>query len=303
MAPFRFIIAFYHVATLQSVARASEELGVTPGAVSQQLRVLEEQLGTKLVTKAGRRIRLTESGERYFEMIASDIENIIAATRQIQGERATMLLTVRATPTISTKWLLPRLGRFLDANPAIDLRLDGSNEPTDFSRDLVDLEIRHGIGRWPGLHVVPLAEEAFLPVCSPDVAAARSIDAGALKAMRLIHSVKAQVQWSDWFDKAGEPVEGRWRMLHFDRSHMAIDAAAAGLGIALESTLMMERELESGQLVVPVARTPRITLSTQWLVCPPQHLRRRRVRLFIDWLRAEADAWQRQQEETIAQVT
>ncbi len=171
MAPFRFIIAFYHVATLQSVARAAEELGVTPGAVSQQLRVLEEQLGTKLVTKAGRRIRLTEAGERYFEMIASDIENIIAATRQVQGERTTMLLTVRATPTVSTKWLLPRLSRFLEANPTIDLRLDGSNEPTDFTRDLVDLEIRHGIGRWPGLHVVPLAEERFLPVCSPTVAA------------------------------------------------------------------------------------------------------------------------------------
>ena len=301
MAPFRFIIAFYHVATMQSVARAAEELGVTPGAVSQQLRVLEEQLGTKLVTKAGRRIRLTESGERYFEMIASDIENIIAATRQIQGERTTMLLTVRATPTISTKWLLPRLGRFLDANPAIDLRLDGSNEPTDFSRDLVDLEIRHGIGRWPGLHVVPLADEIFLPVCSPLVAASRSVDARGLQAMRLIHSVKAQVQWSDWFDKANEQVEGPWRMLHFDRSHMAIDAAVAGLGIALESTLMMERELESGQLVVPVAKTPRIALGTQWLVCPPQHLRRRRVRLFVDWLRAEADVWQASQEETIAQ--
>ena len=109
MAPFRFIVAFYHVAAMQSVARAAQELSVTPGAVSQQLRVLEEQLGTKLVTRAGRRIRLTEAGERYFEMIASDIENIIAATRQIQGERTTMLLTVRATPTVSTKWLLPRL--------------------------------------------------------------------------------------------------------------------------------------------------------------------------------------------------
>ena len=302
MAPFRFIVAFYHVAAMQSVARAAEELSVTPGAVSQQLRVLEEQLGTKLVTRAGRRIRLTEAGERYFEMIASDVENIIAATRQIQGERTTMLLTVRATPTISTKWLLPRLSRFLEANPSIDLRLDGSNEPTDFSRDLVDLEIRHGIGRWPGLHVVPLAEETFLPVCSPNLAAAGTVGAGPLQAMRLIQSVKAQVQWTDWFDKAGEPVRGPWRMLRFDRSHMAIDAAVAGLGIALESTLMMEHELESGLLIVPVARTPRIALSTQWLVCPPQHLRRRRVRLFMDWLRAEAETWQGRQPEVIAKL-
>ena len=100
MAPFRFIIAFYHVATLQSVARAAEELGVTPGAVSQQLRVLEEQLGTKLVTKAGRRIRLTESGERYFEMIASDIENIIAATGKFRASgRRCCLPSARRRPS------------------------------------------------------------------------------------------------------------------------------------------------------------------------------------------------------------
>ena len=132
------------------------------------------------------------------------------------------------------------------------------------------------------------------------MAATGALDVGALQAMRLIQSVKAQVQWTDWFDMVGEPVRGPWRMLRFDRSHMAIDAAVAGLGIALESTLMMEHELESGQLIVPVARTPRIALSTQWLVCPPQHLRRRRVRLFVDWLRAEADIWQGRQQERIA---
>ena len=170
MIPFRAISVFYQVATLNSVAAAAEHLGVTPSAVTQQLRALEQQIGTSLVTKVGRKIRLTEAGERYFEMIAEQIEGIIASTRFIQGAKPSTLLTIRATPTISTKWLLPRLPTFLDANPDIDIRLDGTNEPTDFARDLVDIEIRHGTGKWTGLHIEPLVQEQFIPVCSPSVA-------------------------------------------------------------------------------------------------------------------------------------
>jgi DNA-binding transcriptional LysR family regulator len=147
-----------------------------------------------------------------------------------------------------------------------------------------------------------LAEEIFLPVCAPEVAAPHSLDPDELQTFRLIRSVKAQVQWSDWIAKAGVARCNGGRMLHFDRSHMAIDAAAAGLGVALESTLMMEHELSSGRLIVPVASTPRIMVSTQWLVCPPPHLRRRRVRLFLEWIQAEAETWQHGQSELIAQL-
>lgn len=292
MLPFRAIVAFHQVALLESIARAADRLGVTPSAVSQQIRMLEEQLGTGLVTRSGRSIRLTEAGERYFDLISREVEAITRATQAMKGVRTAAAITIRATPTVSTKWLLPRLERILQAEPGMEIRLDGSNEPVDFNRDAVDIEIRHGTGAWPGLHVEPLAVERFIPVCSPSLTPAGTLDPQDVKNNRLIRSVKAQVQWPTWFEAMnvapGEPA-GR---LSFDRSHMAVDAARLGLGIALESDLMMEDELRRGSLVMPVSRTPELRISTQWLVCPRSNLRRQRVRIIIDWLRAEAAKWQ-----------
>ncbi len=111
---------------------------------------------------------------------------------------------------------------------------------------------------------------------------------------RLIHSVKSQVQWPQWFSLAGAPPGVDWRRILFDRSHMAIDAAADGFGLALESTLMMWRELRDGALVCPVRNPPRVSLTTQWIVCPFDHLHKPKVRLFLEWMRAERTAWQDQ---------
>jgi DNA-binding transcriptional LysR family regulator len=293
MIPFRAIGVFFEVASHKSVSAAAEKLGVTPSAVTQQLRALEERLGKALVAKVGRRIRLTEAGEQYFEMISENMERIVVATDHVRGSQAPALLTVRASPSIATKWLLPHLPRFLEANPDLDVHLDGSNEPTDFTRESIDVGIYHGTGRWPGLHVLPLIDEPFVPVCSPELAAAGSLAPQDIPAYRMIYSIKAQLQWRDWFGRVGAPgLEARQRLM-FDRSHMTVDAAAASLGIALDSMLMMERELRDGLLVVPVPRVPLVQICTQWIVCPHQNARRRHVRRFIDWAKAEAEAWRR----------
>jgi len=173
--PVRAIWVFHAAARAGSVSRAAEELGVTPSAVTQQIQALEVQLGVTLLTKMGRRVVLTEAGERYFATITDEIERIGEATSTIRGYRSVTTLTIRATPTLSNKWLLPRLASFLDRNPELEIRLDGTNEPTDFNRELVDLEIRHGDGRWPGLFVEGMAEETFVPACSPGMAAAGSL--------------------------------------------------------------------------------------------------------------------------------
>lgn len=292
--PLRAIAVFNVVARCRSLSKAAAELCVTPSAVSQQIHALELHLGTTLLTKAGRGVALTEAGERYFEMIADDVQRITEATQRIRGFRSRSVLTVRTTPTLGSKWLLPRLRSFLDANPDVELRLNGTSEPTDFSREAVDVEIRHGEGRWPGVFVEGLAEESFLPVCSPAYAGGAAMAAADLPKHRLIHSVKAQVQWPQWFALAGAVPEVEWRRLLFDRSHMAIDAAADGLGVALESTLMMSRELRDGTLVCPLRNPPRVTLTTQWIVCPFDHLHKAKVRLFLEWLRAERVVWQDQ---------
>ncbi|GGE05237.1 LysR family transcriptional regulator [Aureimonas endophytica] len=288
--PVRAIFVFHAAARAGSISRAAEELGVTPSAVSQQIHALEIQLGLSLMHKSGRRVVLTEAGERYFSSIGDEIGRIAEATAAIRGYRSVTALTVRATPTVSNKWLLPRLSSFLDAHPDIEVRLDGTNEPTDFNRELVDIEIRHGDGRWPGLFVEGMGEESFVPACSPKLAAPGSLAPEDLPDFRLIHSVKSQAQWSRWFALAGLRPETRWRRVLFDRSHMAIDAASDGMGIALESTMMMEREFAAGRLICPVAVPPKLCIVTQWIVCPRDHLRHKKVLTFLDWLREERAA-------------
>lgn len=213
------------------------------------------------------------------------------ATSIIRGQRAITSLKIRATPTLSNKWLLPRLGRYLDAHPELEVRLDGTNEPTDFNRELVDVEIRHGDGRWPGLFVEGLGPESFVPVSAPGLAAAGSLTPEEVMRFRLIRSVKSQAQWPRWLTDAGVQHNFDWKAVLFDRSHMAIDAACDGMGIALESNLMMWRELRDGLLVNPVRGAPEIRLTTQWIVCPTDHLRLKRVRVFLDWLREEYRIW------------
>ena len=287
--PLRAIAVFHEVAKVRSISRAAETLGVTPSAVTQQIQTLEGQLGVSLTVKTGRHVTLTETGERYFASITDGVERIAEATGHLRGARSVMSLRVRATPTLSSKWLLPRLASFLDQHGDVELQLNGTNEPTDFAREATDVEIRHGDGRWPGLFVEPFAEETFLPVCAPSLIPRASMEPADLLTCRLIHSVKSQAQWSGFFAIAGVPVAASWRKVMFDRSHMAIDAATSGLGVALESTLMTETERATGALVCPVRRPPEIRIVTQWIVCPRDHLRHRKVRLFLDWLRHERD--------------
>ncbi len=290
--PLRAIAVFDVVARCCSLTKAAAELHVTPSAVSQQIHALELHLGTTLLKKAGRGVALTEAGERYFEMIAEDVQRITEATQRIRGFRSRAALTVRTTPTLGSKWLLPRLQRFLDANPDVEVRLNATTEPTDFSREAVDVEIRHGEGQWPGVFVEGLAEEIYLPVCAPAYASAQRLEASELQQHRLIYSVKAQLQWTQWFASVGVLPSAEWTRLLFDRSHMAIDAAADGLGVALESNLMMWRELQEGSLVCPVRNPPQLKLTTQWVVCPFDHLRKAKVQLFLEWLRQERMNWQ-----------
>jgi LysR family transcriptional regulator, glycine cleavage system transcriptional activator len=291
VVPLRAIGVFHAVARAASISKAAGELGVTPSAVSQQIHALESLLGATLLVKAGRRIKLTEAGERFFAMIADPVDHIVQATDHVRGDHGVTSLIVRATPTFSTKWLMPRLSTFIAAYPHFEVRLDGTNEPTDFAREHVDVEIRHGEGNWFGLYVEGIAKEQFLPVCAPSYAGAASIPVGELPAHRLIHSVKSQIQWPAWLKSVEVKTNRRWRRVLFDRSHMAIDAAVAGMGIALESNFMMWREVRDGSLICPVINPPAVTIVTQWIVCPHDHLRHFKVRAFIDWIRRQRDDW------------
>ncbi|NVO25164.1 LysR substrate-binding domain-containing protein [Donghicola mangrovi] len=288
--PLRAIHAFVTTAQLGSMVQAADRLGVTPSAISQQIQQLEAHVGTRLFARVGRRIILNEAGERYFELIREEVERIDSATQQMRGISAAQVLNLRVAPTFAVQWLLPRLPRFMQDHPEIELRVDATNDPPDFEREAIDLEIRHGNGAWAGLHVESLAEERMLPLCSPDLAAAGSLDAHSLQDHRLLHSIKNLTGWSHWFAAVGVAPKPDLQRAHFDRAHMSIALAKAGAGIALESTLTAAAEIASGALVCPVKNPPDLTQRSLWIVGPPLHFGRRRPRRFIDWLRRELAA-------------
>ena len=290
MTPLRSISVFHAAARAGSVSRAAEELGVTPSAVSQQIQALEAHVGTALMVKSGRGVILTEAGERFFANITDELDRIVEATQEARGFRSVTTLVVRGTPTLLSKWLLPRLGSFLDLHPDMHVRVDATTEHTDFTRESVDLEIRHGDGRYPGLYSEGFAEERFWPVCAPSLMPRASMAVADIPGHRMIHSLKSQMQWARWFAICQVHGEGRRRVL-FDRSHMAIDAAVGGMGIALESDLMAWKELRDGTLICPVRDPPPVSFTTQWIVCTPQAVQQRKVRLFLGWLRAQRDEW------------
>lgn len=283
--PFRAITAFHATARSGSMLQAAAILGVTPSAVSQQIQVLEGHIGIRLFSRTGRKVVLTEAGEQYFDMIRDEVERITVATEQMRGNSSFTVLNIRMAPTFATKWVLPRLGAFISANPDIELRLDATNDPPDFARENIDLEIRHGAGSWRGLFVECLADERMEVLCAPQVAAEGSLCVADLQDHLLLHSVRNVVQWAQWFDHQGHRPQRKLRRVLFDRAHMSIDMAASGVGVALESHLTASREIAEGRLILPLRDVAPVWQQSLWLVCPHSHLNRRKVRRFAEWLR------------------
>lgn len=283
--PFRAITAFHATARSGSMLQAAEILGVTPSAVSQQIQVLEGHIGIRLFSRTGRKVVLTEAGQQYFDMIRDEVERITVATEQMRGLNSFTTLNVRISPTFATKWVMPRLGDFIKENPDIELRLDATNDPPDFGRENIDLEIRHGAGSWRGLYVECLIDERMEVLCAPQVAKAGSMEIADLQDHLLLHSVKNVVQWAQWFERQGHQPQKQLQRLLFDRAHMSIDIAASGMGVALESHITAAREIADGRLIRPLREAVPVWQQSLWLVCPHSHLNRRKVRRFVTWLR------------------
>ncbi|MCJ8284436.1 MULTISPECIES: LysR substrate-binding domain-containing protein [unclassified Halomonas] len=284
--PLRAIMAFHATARTGTMQQAAQAIGVTPSAISQQIQILEHHIGTRLFNRVGRKVVLTEAGDRYFAMIHDELERIEAATEHLRGHNAITVLNVRIAPTFATQCIVPKLTEFLEAYPNIELRLDATNDPPDYTKEHIDLEIRHGDGNWSGLHSERLVNEPMLPLCSPDYLAPGSVTIAELEQYRLIHSVKNLVQWPDWFARIGyQPGRPLTRVL-FDRAYMSIDLAVQGAGIALESGVIAAREMAAGSLTCPLASPPSVWQSSLWIVCPHAHLRRHKVRSFITWIKS-----------------
>lgn len=293
LPPLNAVRAFEAAARTRSFRKAAEELFVTPGAVSQQVRSLEEWIGLPLFRRLPRGVALTEAGERYWPTLADLLDRLELATRSLRQDAGPRALVIGTVPSFAARWLVPRLGRLHTRHPDLQVRVQVSPRLTDFGREPVDLVIRHGAGVYPGLFCEFLLKDELFPVCSPELLRhgpplARPAD---LAGHVLLHDEPEagfhEPNWAEWLKTAGcAAVDGR-RGPMFQFTHMTIQAAIAGQGVALAPACMVAEELTAGRLVRPFALSVPDPY-TYWIVCPPDRAERPDIAALRAWLRDEA---------------
>ncbi|HYF53240.1 MAG TPA: transcriptional regulator GcvA [Salinarimonas sp.] len=284
LPPLRALQAFEATARHLSVSGAAAELCVTPSAVSHQITGLERHLGVRLFHRLNRRIALTDAGRGYVQLLASGFDRIARATEHIASGRGSDVLTVHCLPSFAPAWLVPRLAGFMAEHPEIDLRIHATPEPAEFFRSDTDVELRYGTGEWPGLDVIPVMSDAVVPVAAPALRERLPPDPkpADILGLPLIHSERALVGWTEWSRALGiEAVPSRGG-LRFDRGYLAIQAAAEGLGVALETRVFIAREVELGRVVPLLPRE--VPAGGHYLVYPAIYAGLPKVAAFRAWL-------------------
>jgi len=204
LPPLNALKAFEAAARHESFTRAAEELCVTQGAVSHQVKALEAELGVKLFSRERQRLIITEAGRQYLLVVRDALDRIAAGTERLVQRQTSGVLTISTSPDFAAKWLVHRLARFAEAHPGIDLRVSATMHHVDFAREDVDIAVRHGDGNWAGLDVTKLTSEHLFAVCSPKLMTRRhglSKPSDVLK-FPLMH-LEDRKDWSRWFEAAG----------------------------------------------------------------------------------------------------
>lgn len=235
------------------MGHAARELGVTHGAVSRQVRILEEHLGSRLFTRTGRGLELTEMGRELAERASRIFEDMAWAVDRVSAKPTTATLRVGAPRAFAARWLAPRIGEFCENHPWIDFRLDSSRDEAELGRGEADVSIRFGEGPWQGLVVVEsLGEERLFPVCTPALLhGARPLRrVEDLSRHTLLHFADTP-DWANWLKAVGATGVDATRGPRFSELAAALAAAEAGQGIAIARSTLVQRELQAGRLVRP----------------------------------------------------
>lgn len=287
LPPLAALRAFEATARHLSVTQAARELNVTPGAVSLQVKELESVLGLALFLRRPRRLILTAAGEEYFATLRTAFRMMREATAQMVGRGRLEVLVLSCTPSFATQWLVPRLSGFEAQAPGVDVRISACNRQVDLARDGVDLAVRHGFGRYEGLLSERLLDDQLTPVCSPQLLGQDAgLTVAELAGLPLLHD-EHRHDWALWLAAAGAGQIDGGRGRVFVDSNGAIEAAKAGLGVALVRRSLVRRELAEGSLLAPLAQGVASDLA-YYLVYPAVALERPNVALLRQWLLAEA---------------
>ncbi|PYB87852.1 LysR family transcriptional regulator [Pseudomonas koreensis] len=288
LPPLKAIQAFEQTARFGNVARAAQVLDLTPSAVSHQLAKLEGMIGRQLFVRAARGVSLTPVGEQYLKEVSGILHSLAVATERAASDVSLDCLRLHSSPSFGLLWLMPRLEAFRASHPDIQINLSCSYESLHFSRDKIDVDIRHGLPNWPSYEVRTVRNETFAVLTSPKLLAQRPVRGAAdLLECDLILSEATLLKWPQWFAQHGLARPERPYALSFDRSYMSLEAASHGLGFALESTLLAQKYLAAGTLVEVAPESLSAAVAAHHLVFPKAHSSFPRVRRFLAWMESE----------------
>ncbi len=290
LPPLNALRSFEAAARHLSFTRAAEELHVTQAAISHQIKALEDDLGLPLFRRLNRALLLTDEGQTLYPAVRDAFQLIADAAARLKGRERTGTLTVSTLPSFAVKWLVPRISRFQDRNPDIDLRIAANERIADLVRDGIDVSIRFGAGAWTGVRCEKLVDESITPVCSPALLPQIG-SPGDLAHLTLLHEEMLPLpgfpNWSDWLAAAGlADVVDAGRGIRFSHTHMMLQAAIDGRGVALGLSILAADDVAAGRLAAPFD----LVLPSgyaYYLVMPPAAVDRPKIRAFRDWMLAE----------------
>jgi LysR family glycine cleavage system transcriptional activator len=288
LPPLSAVRVFESAARYQNFTQAAAELGMTQAAVSYQIRLLEERLGTSLFARVKGRVSLTEAGRQIAPLVANAFETLDDAFSGLVAEDQA-LLSLSAAQTLATSWLAPRLGTFQVRHPSLAVRLSTDNRLVDFSTGEFHAAIRVGRADWPGLKCHFLFRMYFSPICTPDFARAHALT----RPEQLLDIPRLSPRddwWADWLADVGiaAPARSADPGLVLDNQVMEANAAFAGAGVAMMTPMFWREELAAGRLVQPFAHV-HVTGRSHWLVYPEGRRNQPKIAAFRDWLLAEVE--------------
>jgi LysR family transcriptional regulator, glycine cleavage system transcriptional activator len=283
LPPLPALRVFESAARHGNFSRAAEELHLTHGAISHQIKSLERSLGVVLFRRGRRGVSLTAQGAALAAVMHDALDRIARGVAALRGSRA---LTISVLPAFATHWLIPRLADFQARHPEIDVNIRANQQLVDFTQDDVDLAVRYGAGTWPGLTATKLLSEQIFAVCSPHFAGGRlPRNLTELAAAALLHSPPQP--WEPWFRALGaNPPPGR-RGPSFSEAGLVLRGAIDGLGVALARSVLVQPELDAGRLVRVLPHSVPAVFA-YYLVRPEQAEISPNLAVLWEWLQAQA---------------
>jgi len=295
LPPLNALRAFEAAARHLNFSRAADELSVTPGAVSQQIQNLEDYVGVALFKRTPKGLLLTDPAQIALPALREAFDRLAEAASMLTAAVDGRRLTVSVAPSFAAKWLVPRLGQFEALHPQVDVWISAGMELVDFNSGEIDIAIRYGAGRYPGLEVVRLMQETVVPVVSTALLESPPLnDPADLAGHILLHDGSPDADescpdWTMWLAARGVRGVDGTRGPRFNQSSLVIEAAVGGRGVALAKRALAQADLDAGRLVSPFQITTAVDFA-YYLVHPKPKGRLPQVKAFMTWLVAEAEA-------------